>query len=217
MLSLMLTRYGVSVLAVEKVTSMIIPGQADGLQPRTLEVLRTLGLAEEILSQGFPNYRMAFWNPGAPGEPRIVRTAVTDDVTVPSRYPHKVLLAAGRVVNILERQMNKYGNEVERGLEFTRFELVGGDFPVRVYLRDVVSGRAFSVLTKHLVGADGYVIYACRSRTSAPADRERAAHTPRSESRWASRLRARAPITFGAWSMPFSRLIFPIFENAAPL
>ncbi|KAI5859228.1 FAD binding domain-containing protein [Tricharina praecox] len=155
MLSLMLARYGVSCLPVEKVTSMIIPGQADGLQPRTLEVLRTLGLSEEVFSQGFPNHRMAFWNPGGPGEPRIVRTAVTDDVTVPTRYPHKVLLAAGRVVNILERQMNKYGNEVERGTEFLKYEFVGGEFPVRVFLRDVVTGREYSVFTKYLVGADG--------------------------------------------------------------
>ncbi|KAF8247617.1 hypothetical protein K440DRAFT_654766 [Wilcoxina mikolae CBS 423.85] len=152
MLSLMLTRYGISVLPVEKVTSMIIPGQADGLQPRTLEVLRTLGLYEEIFSQGFPNYRIAFWNPGKEG---IVRTAVADDVTVPSRYPHKILLAAGRVVNILERQMNKYGNEVERGVEFEKFEIVGGEWPVKVHLRDTVTGRRFGVFTKFLVGADG--------------------------------------------------------------
>jgi 2-polyprenyl-6-methoxyphenol hydroxylase-like FAD-dependent oxidoreductase len=116
-----------------------------------------LGLYEEIFSQGFPNYRIAFWNPGKPGEPRLVRTAVADDVTVPSRYPHKILLAAGRVVNILEKQMNKYGNEVERGLEFVSFEIVGGEFPVKVALRDVVTGRNFSVFTKHLVGADGFV------------------------------------------------------------
>ena len=154
---MMLTRYGVSVLPVEKVTSMIIPGQADGLQPRTLEVLRTLGLSDEIFSQGYPNYRMAFWNPGnaEKGEPRLVRTAVTNDVTVPSRYPHKVLLSAGRVVNIVERQMNKYGNEVARGLEFVKFEIVGGEFPVKVTLHDVVKDTTFNVFTKHLVGADG--------------------------------------------------------------
>lgn len=151
----MLARYGVSCLPVEKATSMIIPGQADGLQPRTLEVLRMLGLSEEVFSQGFANYRMAFWNPGGSGKPRLVRTAVTDDVTVPTRYPHKVLLAASRVVNILERQMNKYGNEVERGTEFLKYEFVGGEFPVRVFLRDVVTGREYSLFTKYLVGADG--------------------------------------------------------------
>ena len=155
MLSLMLSRYGVSVLPVERVTSMIIPGHADGLQPRTLEVLRTLGLSEEVFSQGFPNYRIAFWNPGAPGEERLVRSAVCDDVTVPARYPHKVLLAASRVVNIAERQMNKYGREVERGIEFIKFEFVGGEFPVKVFLKDVVSEREFAVFTKYLVGADG--------------------------------------------------------------
>lgn len=195
----MLSRYGVSVLAVEKVTSMIIPGQADGLQPRTLEVLRTLGLSEEILSQGFPNYRMAFWNPGEKGEARLVRTAVSDDVTVPSRYPHKVLLAAGRVVNIIERQMNKYGNEVERGHEFVKFELVGGEFPVKVTLNDVVTGRTFNVFTKHLVGADGYEDCLHIDRVMA---NEKTEHTPRSESRWAPPSTERAPTTSGVLSTP---------------
>ena len=160
MLSLMLTRYGVSCLPVERVTSVIVPGQADGLQPRTLEVLRTLGLSEEVFSQGFSNHRIAFWNPGKqPGEPRLVRTAVANDVTVPSRYPHKILLAASRVVNILERQMNKYGNQVARGIEFESFEFADGDaeFPVKVALQDAVSGQRFSVFTKYLVGADGFV------------------------------------------------------------
>jgi phenol 2-monooxygenase len=183
MLSLMLTRYGVSCLPVEKVTSTIIPGQADGLQPRTLEVFRQLDLSEEIFSQGFPNYRMAFWNPGKLGEPRIVRTAVTDDVTVPTRYPHKILLAAGRVVNILERQMNKYGNEVARGTEFMSFELVGGEWPVKVNLKDVVTCREFHVFTKHLVGADGWAT----PGYSIPrfAAHERAEHTQKSVRKWA--------------------------------
>ncbi|KAA8908203.1 FAD binding domain-containing protein [Sphaerosporella brunnea] len=155
MLSLMLSRYGISCLPVELVTAMIIPGQADGLQPRTLEVLRQLGLSEEVFTQGYANYRVAFWNPGGPGEPPLVRTCVTDDVTVPARYPCKLLLAAGRVVNILERQMNKYGNSVERGTDFLKFELVGGEFPVKVFLRDVATGREYSVFAKYLVGADG--------------------------------------------------------------
>ncbi|KAF8533908.1 FAD binding domain-containing protein, partial [Trichophaea hybrida] len=50
---------------------------------------------------------------------------------------------------------NKYGNEVERGVEFERFEIVGGEWPVKVYLRYTVTGRRFEVFTKFLVGADG--------------------------------------------------------------
>ena len=38
-------------------------GQADGLQPRTLEVLQSLDLAHEILSEGCHMSEVAFWNP----------------------------------------------------------------------------------------------------------------------------------------------------------
>lgn len=153
MLSLLLARYGVSVLPVERQTTKVISGHADGIQPRTLEVLRQLGLSDEIFRQGNPNWRIAFWNPKKGGG--IERTATTDDVTVPGRYPHKILLAAARVVGILERQMNRYGGKAHRGIDFLGFKLGSGEFPVEVRLKEVEGGREFTVYTKHLVGADG--------------------------------------------------------------
>lgn len=40
-------------------------GQADGLQPRTLEVLQSLDLAHEILSESCHMREVAFWNPNS--------------------------------------------------------------------------------------------------------------------------------------------------------
>lgn len=55
MLELLLARYGLSdesLLCVDAKPTTVKSGQADGLQPRTLETLKSLGLADEILSEG---------------------------------------------------------------------------------------------------------------------------------------------------------------------
>jgi len=55
MLELLLARYGLSdesLLCVDSKPTTLKSGQADGLQPRTLETLKSLGLADEILTEG---------------------------------------------------------------------------------------------------------------------------------------------------------------------
>lgn len=55
MLELLLARYGLkdeSLLCVDSKSTTLKSGQADGLQPRTLETLKSLGLADEILTEG---------------------------------------------------------------------------------------------------------------------------------------------------------------------
>lgn len=55
MLNLLLARYGLgdeSLLCVDAKPTTLKSGQADGLQPRTLETLKSLGLADEILTEG---------------------------------------------------------------------------------------------------------------------------------------------------------------------
>jgi 2-polyprenyl-6-methoxyphenol hydroxylase-like FAD-dependent oxidoreductase len=55
MLELLLARYGLgdeSLLCVDAKSTTLKSGQADGLQPRTLEILKSLGLADEILTEG---------------------------------------------------------------------------------------------------------------------------------------------------------------------
>lgn len=55
MLELLLARYGLSdesLLCVDAKSTTLKSGQADGLQPRTLETLKSLGLVDEILTEG---------------------------------------------------------------------------------------------------------------------------------------------------------------------
>lgn len=55
MLELLLARYGLSdesLLCIDSKPTTLKSGQADGLQPRTLETLKSLSLADEILTEG---------------------------------------------------------------------------------------------------------------------------------------------------------------------
>jgi hypothetical protein len=63
MLELLLARYGLdddSLLCVDAKPTTLKSGQADGLQPRTLEILKSLGLADEILCEGCQMWQVPF-------------------------------------------------------------------------------------------------------------------------------------------------------------
>ncbi|KAH7393851.1 putative phenol monooxygenase [Phaeosphaeria sp. MPI-PUGE-AT-0046c] len=65
-LTLLLARYGItesSLLCLDAKPGTLKAGQADGLQPRTLEVFQSLGIAAEILADGCHMEEVAFWNP----------------------------------------------------------------------------------------------------------------------------------------------------------
>jgi threonine dehydrogenase-like Zn-dependent dehydrogenase len=47
-----LSSFGVSVRVIDKRPQSVIVGQADGIQPRTTEVLQSYGLASRLLKEG---------------------------------------------------------------------------------------------------------------------------------------------------------------------
>ncbi|KAI9800787.1 MAG: hypothetical protein M1833_003204 [Piccolia ochrophora] len=173
-LELLLARYGLSddaLLCIDSKPAAIKSGQADGLQPRTLEVLTTLGLANEILTQGCQMWEVAFWNPTrsssgnsnmeAGGESAaldsIERTSIVMDCTTPARYTHEVTIHQGRIERILEDDLRIYSARgVVRSSKLISVSIVDetdDDFPVEAEIEH--DGRRRKVRAKHLVGADG--------------------------------------------------------------
>lgn len=159
MTHLLLHRYGLpSVLCVDDKPSTVKSGQADGLQPRTLEVLQSLDLAHEIVTQGCRMYQVAFWNPTNDGKgPGILRTDFVDDVSVPSRFPHEVTIHQGRIERILNEDLERRGGYVERGWKVVgwEFDYQVEDWPVRVEMVEAETGKLRRVRCKYLVGGDG--------------------------------------------------------------
>ena len=142
-------------LIVDAKLGSVKSGQADGLQPRTLEVLQSLDLAHEVLTQGCQMHEVAFWNP-APGGCGIERTAFVPDYDVPTRFPHEVTIHQGRIERVLGEDLKKNGNAVQYGWTVTGFELeADGEWPVRVTMVAAESSVERVVRCKFLVGADG--------------------------------------------------------------
>lgn len=160
MLELLLARYGLSdesLLCIDAKPSTLKSGQADGLQPRTLEVLKSLGLVDEILTEGCQMWEVAFWNPSADKSKIIERTSIVPDVAVPARYPHEVTIHQGRIERILETDLRRYSKRgVLRNSRLVSVRLDEDSDPEFPVLADIeVDGRPRTIRSKHLVGADG--------------------------------------------------------------
>lgn len=172
-LTLLLARYGItdsSLLCLDSKPGTLKAGQADGLQPRTLEVLQSLGIADEILREGCHMTEVAFWNPIATTKSQhsqknagIERTAFVPDVAVPARYSHEVTIHQGRIERILQENLHLYTQQdvIRRSHRFTDYEIDHEnhpEYPILVKydyeLEDGTLGQSL-VRTKYLVGADG--------------------------------------------------------------
>ncbi|KAL5051117.1 hypothetical protein BDW71DRAFT_172317 [Aspergillus fruticulosus] len=168
MLNLLLARYGLSddsLLCVDAKPSTLRSGQADGLQPRTLEVLKSLGLADEILNDGCHMEEVAFWNPTGRTEGDVIeRTSIVPDVSVPARFQHEVTIHQGRIERILETDLLRYSKRgVQRNTRLVdvRLDEADGEFPI-VAVIEVEDGNGDggekerrTIRSKYLVGADG--------------------------------------------------------------
>jgi phenol 2-monooxygenase len=165
-LTLLLARYGVtasSLVCLDAKPGTLKAGQADGLQPRTLEVLQSLGIASEIIAEGCHMEEVAFWNPINHEKAGIQRTAFVPDVNVTARYPFEVTIHQGRIERILQENLNLYAptDTIRRSHRFLEYEVdpvKHPDFPILVkYECDLEDGTIAqaSLRTKYLVGADG--------------------------------------------------------------
>lgn len=169
---MLLARYGASsLLCLDAKPGTLKAGQADGLQPRTLEVLQSLGIADEIISEGCHMEEVAFWNPSQAASPTngdgcssqrgIERTSFAPDVNVPARFPFEVTIHQGRIERILQENLHLYAGRdiIRRSHRFLRYTTDDIDeFPILVeYEYDLPDGTTEqgTVRTKYLIGADG--------------------------------------------------------------
>lgn len=160
MLSLLLSRYGLSdtsLLCIDAKPSTLKSGQADGVQPRTLEVFKSLGISTEIENEACQMWQFAFWNPSSDPNKVIERTSVVPEVIPPARFRYEATIHQGRIERIMETDLLRYS---ERGIvrntkvvDVKIDEEGDAEFPVLVTM--ATDGVEKTVRTKHLVGADG--------------------------------------------------------------
>ncbi|KAF7294370.1 hypothetical protein HMN09_01166300 [Mycena chlorophos] len=155
-----LAKAGVNVKIVDLRPKKVAAGQADGIQPRTIEVFQSYGLAERLLREGNQMHGAAFYNPGPNG---IELTERVPDVTAPTaRYPFEITLHQGAIEAIFLDSMRSLGVEVDRPITPTHLEIdptLSSDpkaHAVHVTLKHLDGDQSTeTVRARFVVGADG--------------------------------------------------------------
>ncbi|KAG6381746.1 putative phenol hydroxylase [Boletus reticuloceps] len=158
---------GTDVRIIDKRPIKVAAGQADGIQPRTIEVLQSYGLAERLIREGTRCTRVcAFYNPGRDG--RIECTGRVPDVTAPTaRYPFEITLHQGAIEAIFLDSMKEHGLQVERPRQPVEIQISEdvdelsspSSYPVKVTVErlDAIDEESKTEIihAKFVVGADG--------------------------------------------------------------
>lgn len=159
MLELLLARYGLSdesLLCMDAKPSTLKSGQADGVQPRTLEVLKTLGISDEIENEACQMWQFAFWKPSEDKNKVIERRSVVPEVIPPARFRYEATIHQGRIERILETDLLRYSKRgIMRNTKLLHVEIDESDKECPVVAEIETNGVKRTVRSKHLVGADG--------------------------------------------------------------
>ncbi|KAF8902403.1 FAD binding domain-containing protein [Gymnopilus junonius] len=160
-----LAKNGIDVRIIDQRPEMVAAGQADGIQPRTIEVFQSYGLGERLLKEGNQIHMAAFYNPSPNGGIELT-DRVPDVTAATARYPFEVTLQQGAIERIFLDSMLTFGVTIDRPVVPTSVELSKDDsilsdpraHPVRVVLNHIKEdGKSESevVHAKFLIGADG--------------------------------------------------------------
>ena len=110
-----LARYGVCCKIVDSRSGPLDFGQADGAQVRSVEIIESFGMVEELLREGYHNIEVAFWNPDGKGD-GIVRTRSAAATHPGLSHLPRVILSQARVNGLFLEAMKRFnGQEVDYG------------------------------------------------------------------------------------------------------
>ncbi|KAK2736124.1 hypothetical protein FQN55_001864 [Onygenales sp. PD_40] len=157
--SLCLSKWGYKIKHIDNRPVPTKTGRADGIQPRSLELLRNLGLKRKIMAHDPARvYDVAFWDPMPDGR-GIQRTGNWPSCPsfIDTRYPFTTLLHQGLIENVFIDEIAKNGATIDRPWTIIGFKNDGEDnmYPVQVTLKDLNTNVEEVVRTKYLFGGEG--------------------------------------------------------------
>ncbi|KAI0914586.1 FAD binding domain-containing protein [Ustulina deusta] len=160
MLSTCLARLGYRIKHIDNRAEPTPTGRADGIQPRSLEFLRNMGLKSAIMKHKPARvYEVAFWDPAGAGK-GVVRTGTwaSCPAFIDARYPFTTLLHQGLIERVFISDLEKNGVEIQRPWRITGFtsdEKENPEYPVEVGLEHIDGTRRETVRAKYLFGGEG--------------------------------------------------------------
>ncbi|KAF2131357.1 hypothetical protein P153DRAFT_285958 [Dothidotthia symphoricarpi CBS 119687] len=152
-----LARWGYKIKHIDNRAEPTPTGRADGIQPRSLELLRNMGLKRQIMAhEPAKVYEVAFWDPAAKG---IVQTGTWASCPkfIDARYPFTTLLHQGLIERIFIDDIEKSGTKLQRSWTIAGFNNDGKDpvYPVEVNLAHVNGEQTETVRAKYLFSGEG--------------------------------------------------------------
>lgn len=130
-------------------------GRADGLQPKTIETLRQMRIADPLIRKGARVYDICFWSSSA--EQVLHRTSrqIHYPPVVDVLEPYILLVHQGMVEELFIEDLKARGIDVWRNAQFQSYERAGDGGSLRIEYHDLVSMQPRTVTTRYLVGCDG--------------------------------------------------------------
>lgn len=152
---------GIVTRMIERREGRLMLGQADGIQPRSVETFQAFGFAEAIVAEAYNIGWMNFWGPDPEHPDQIVRTSRTEDYGLKiSEFPHLIVNQARVLDYFAEAALHGPGRIVpDYGVEFVGLRVgAEGRHPVEVRVKEVAGARAGQervVRAGYVVGCDG--------------------------------------------------------------
>ncbi|KAK5988710.1 Phenol hydroxylase [Cladobotryum mycophilum] len=160
MLSTCLARWGYSIRHIDNRAEPTPTGRADGIQPRSLDLLRNMGLKSAIMAHKPARvYEVAFWDPSESGH-GIARTGTWASCPdfIDARYPFTTLLHQGHIERVFIDDLQKNGVRIQRPWTIKNFQSNSSEnteYPVRVEVEHVDGTTRETLRAKYLFGGEG--------------------------------------------------------------
>ncbi|KUJ23114.1 uncharacterized protein LY89DRAFT_605831 [Mollisia scopiformis] len=158
LLSTCLARWGYKIKHIDNRPEPTKTGRADGIQPRSLDLLRNMGLKPAIMAhEPAKVYEVAFWDPSSNGIHRTGTWASCPSF-IDARYPFTTLLHQGLIERVFISDLEKNGVTIQRPWTIKGFktdEKVDSEYPVEVDLEHVDGKGKETVRAKYLFSGEG--------------------------------------------------------------
>ncbi|HEY6423422.1 MAG TPA: FAD-dependent monooxygenase [Pseudonocardiaceae bacterium] len=122
--------------------------RAFGVQARTLELLQSRGLADELIARGRTNLHMVRHSPGR----KPARLVLADIGVRGTRFPFMLMVSQADTEDVLHAHLESLGGRTEFGTELVSFTQDDGGVSATLRRAD---GTTEQVHAAYLIGADG--------------------------------------------------------------
>jgi 2-polyprenyl-6-methoxyphenol hydroxylase-like FAD-dependent oxidoreductase len=146
-LAAFLQHWGVSVRIIDRSVDRVAESRALAVQPRTLELLQALGLADHLITRGNPATQLRIHGAGRVAKAQLFDIGVSD-----TRFPFLLFVSQAETEAVLEEALTSAGCAVERGVQLVSYEQ--SDSGIVCSLRHP-DGTLEQVRARYLGGCDG--------------------------------------------------------------